>query len=1173
MNGRGQHLRRFFDRATGTRTDSLMDRMSRPVHDLREHYEVVVVGSGYGGGIVAARLAAAGRSVCVLERGKELHPGQYPNTLRAAGRQVQAHLPQGRVGPRTAMIDVHVGPDITVVAGCGLGGTSLINANVALRANPAVFKDRRWPDELRGRRGVSELEPHYRAAEAMLGTNHYPDDWPELPKFTAFRRSAEAFGGAKVEPAPLNVTFKTGPNSVGVMQRACTLCGDCVSGCNYGAKNTVLMNYIPYAYQHGAQIFTEVEVLCLRKQDDGSWQVEFNDLTAKRRRFGPRTRVVSADVVVLGAGSLGSTEILLRSKAAGLSVSRRLGLSFTGNGDVLGLAFDTDAKTRAIGLGRRPSSAETAVGACINGMARITDGVNHKKDILIQEGAIPGALGPIVGPALGVASAIWGKDEKRGLPKAARRLRQFLGSLIGSRRGTASRSFPWLVMSIDNDMGRMSLVKDRLQISWPGVEDGEFIERDNAAIEAATRELRGTFIPSPMWATPVGNMLVTVQPLGGCDMGNHGEHGVVNHKGQVFSGSIGKDVHKGLYVADGSVVPSPLGSNPSLTISALAERIAAFLVDEMDGRPPTPPARRRPQPTVQGLRFSERMTGYFSAGVLDDYDKGFVRGRKQGSPVDFSITITYADVAALLRDHATPARISGTVRAPVLSDDAITVVGGVFKLFEHQSDRVETDHMVYELDLMTNANRRYKLKGFKVLRERGSLHAWPDSTTLFAQVLDDGGNVIGVGGLRISLTDFSRLLSTIEVTGESDPSLKRRYRVEFMRMFMGKFLNFYGGVLDEASSFPSVPTDVKVPLTRARPSKFREEPENWWYDSKQHRWKVGNVMGERLGDNAELQLFRFRGGDRGPIMLAPGFAMSATSYLADTTRISLAEYLYTKKYDVWLFDGRTGIQLPPAGEPYSLDDVAKEDWPRGVERVLDVTGKDSVQVFAHCTGSLTFQMAMLAGLQGVRSAVCSQVTALLNPGLQMRIKLTLPVEPLLDLLKIKSLTPDDRRTFRNMLLDVLLRAVPMKREERCGQALCRWINTIYGKTHRHAQLNDATHRALHAMFGVGALAPGKQFAKSMRKGYAVDQHGKNTYIPNAEGLAIPLLFLHGAENSFFLPKGSERTFDWLCEENGSSFYKREVLPGYAHLDTFLGKNSHIDVYPTILDHLEETATL
>ena len=115
-----------------------MEILSRPIDTMLDHYSVVVVGSGYGGAITAARIARTGQDVCILERGKELHPGEYPNSLLSALRQIQVHTVKGDRGPAAGMFDFHVGRDITVLSGCGLGGTSLINGNVAAPINAAV---------------------------------------------------------------------------------------------------------------------------------------------------------------------------------------------------------------------------------------------------------------------------------------------------------------------------------------------------------------------------------------------------------------------------------------------------------------------------------------------------------------------------------------------------------------------------------------------------------------------------------------------------------------------------------------------------------------------------------------------------------------------------------------------------------------------------------------------------------------------------------------------------------------------------------------------------------------------------------------------------------------------------------------------------------------------------
>ena len=230
-----------------------MRRLSHPISNIKRHYKVVVVGSGYGGAIAASRLARAGQRVCVLERGKEFLPGEYPNSLVSALPELQADLPTGRIGSRDGLYDLRVNSDINVFMGCVLGGTLLVNANVSLRAEPRVFDDDRWPQPLRD--SLDSLEEGYRRAEEMLKPRLYPDNFPRLAKMQAHQKSANHMG-QEYQRTPINVIFEDGVNHVGVEQRVCKLCSDCVSGCNYSAKNTILMNYLPDASNHGAEIYT-----------------------------------------------------------------------------------------------------------------------------------------------------------------------------------------------------------------------------------------------------------------------------------------------------------------------------------------------------------------------------------------------------------------------------------------------------------------------------------------------------------------------------------------------------------------------------------------------------------------------------------------------------------------------------------------------------------------------------------------------------------------------------------------------------------------------------------------------------------------------------------------------------------------------------------------------------
>src|ERR1035438_475393 len=241
-----------------------MPRLSSPLHEIKDHYTVLVIGSGYGGAIAASRLARAGQQVCVLERGREFQTGEYPDTEAEALAEMQAELPNGHSGSRTGLYDFYVNPDVNVFVGCGLGGTSLINGNVAVRAEPRVFDDTCWPQALRDDMGG--LEEGYQRAEEMLRPVAYPAQYPALPKLLALEQSAAHLGQTCSRP-PIAVTLPEGVKHVGVEQRACMLCGDCITGCNYGAKNTVMFNYLPDARNFGAEIYTQVSVRRLERKD------------------------------------------------------------------------------------------------------------------------------------------------------------------------------------------------------------------------------------------------------------------------------------------------------------------------------------------------------------------------------------------------------------------------------------------------------------------------------------------------------------------------------------------------------------------------------------------------------------------------------------------------------------------------------------------------------------------------------------------------------------------------------------------------------------------------------------------------------------------------------------------------------------------------------------------
>ncbi len=558
-----------------------MKRLSSPIAKLKsKKYDIVVIGSGYGGAITASRMARAGKSVCLLERGKEFQPGEYPNTFSQSSHETQLNLPGSHVGQKTGLFDINVNKDINVVKGCGLGGTSLINANVGMEPGPDIFKNGSWPKALLSDK--QNLDEGYKQANRMLRTTPLPVTIkrPLPDKAKAMKTGAEKMGvESKWGLTPVYVNFDIdGLNHVGVKQIPCNGCGDCCSGCNYHAKNTMIMNYLPDTKNHGAEIFTQVNVRFISKDGD-NWNVHYNLLTTGDEEFDAPTDFISADIVVVAAGTLGSTEILLRSKQEGLLCSDRLGHKFSGNGDFLAFGYNNDVAGNAVGFGTKKPPFDNPVGTNITS---IIDLRSESPGMVIEEGVVPGALGEAFAAIVSVAAKLEGhRDPDKGLGNwLKKKFREVVSLFRGPHHGAIHNTLTYLVMTQDDGNGTMKLEDDRLRIDWPNAGKQPVFEIVSKKLKTLTDGLGGIYTQDPVWTKAFSKQLVTVHPLGGCVMGEDASNGVVNHKGQVFDGNENESVYVGLYVSDGSIVPCPLSINPSLTISALAERNCMYMAKD-----------------------------------------------------------------------------------------------------------------------------------------------------------------------------------------------------------------------------------------------------------------------------------------------------------------------------------------------------------------------------------------------------------------------------------------------------------------------------------------------------------------------------------------------------------------------------------------------------------------
>lgn len=547
-----------------------MSRLSLPLSALKARYDVVVVGSGYGGGVTASRLSRAGKRVAVLERGREIPTGQFPQKFSELKHEFQVTGASFRTGSEQALYDVRLGRDMHVLVACGLGGGSLVNAGVSLVPDRRVFTDEAWPGQL-AQDGT--IEEGYRRAEQWLRPASDPRA-REMTKYKVLDAAGAGLGGTMVAPR-IAVSFEENVNPAGVHQMACTRCGDCCAGCNVGAKNTVALTYLPDAVRHGAELFTGLKVETVRKADGGGWQVRARVIAPER---GTATEIViEAPVVVLAAGTLGSTEIMLRSREAGLAVSDRLGHRFSANGDIIAFGYGAKSTVNAVGVGYPPKVDGLEVGAAVSGQMEFRDADVLANELNVQEGALPSAFASVL-PVLFVPNG---------------RLLGALSSLVnGVYKGPFASLQTFFAVSHDSASGRFSLDGNQLALSWANAKDEPVYARLDAILSRLVTASGGSYVKNPLAGTVMGHQPATAHPLGGCGMGRDRSDGVVDHKCRVFNGAAGAGetaVHDGLYVIDGAAVPRSLGVNPLLTITALAERAMIHFAQDRGLRYTTAP--------------------------------------------------------------------------------------------------------------------------------------------------------------------------------------------------------------------------------------------------------------------------------------------------------------------------------------------------------------------------------------------------------------------------------------------------------------------------------------------------------------------------------------------------------------------------------------------------------
>ncbi|RSM77908.1 cholesterol oxidase [Amycolatopsis sp. WAC 01375] len=533
------------------------------------NYDVLVIGSGFGGSVTALRLTEKGYRVGVLETGRRFADDEFAKT----SWRLRKYLWAPKLGcygiQRLTLLK-----NTFVLSGAGVGGGSLVYANTLYEPPDTFYEDPQWAHITDWK---AELAPHYDQAGRMLGVVENP---LVTPADRVLREVAEDMGIADTyRPTPVGVHF--GKRDVdpffggeGPLRKSCTHCGECMTGCRVGAKNTTVKNYLYLAEKAGAEVHPLTTAVSVRPID-GGYAI---DTVRTGRWVRKRKRTFTASEVVFAAASLGTQRLLHSLKDSGTlpELSPRLGLLARTNSEAVlaarSLRKDTDF-TRGV-----------AITSSIH-----PDAVTHVEPVRYGKGSnFMGLLTTVLVDA---------EPGKRRWVLGARELwrsRRQLVRLHNPRRWS-ERMVGLLVMQTLNNsvttytkrglFGRRMTTKQGV-----GEPNPEWIPAGHEVTRRVADKIGG--LAQGAW-TDLANIPITGHFIGGCAIGDSAETGVVDPYQRVYG-------YPGLHIADGSAISANLGVNPSLTITAQAERAMSLWPNkgEADPRPPLGSPYRRVNPVA-----------------------------------------------------------------------------------------------------------------------------------------------------------------------------------------------------------------------------------------------------------------------------------------------------------------------------------------------------------------------------------------------------------------------------------------------------------------------------------------------------------------------------------------------------------------------------------------------
>ena len=543
----------------------MLSGVGRPDFDV----DYAIIGSGFGGSVSALRLAEKGYSVCVLERGRRFAASDFPRTNWNLRRSLW--MPRLKC---FGILRLSVLRDVFVLSGAGVGGGSLVYANTLYVPPDAFFDAPAWAGLAAWKR---ELLPFYRRAQFMLGV---AQNQVEGEPDRVLAEVAQELGrGDSYVTTPVAVHFGEPGRTVddpyfggaGPARTGCNFCGGCMVGCRHGAKNTLDRNYLWFAEQLGAEVRPMRTVVDVRALPGGGYEIEHVHSGAWVARD---RQVLRARNVVMAAGVLGTVDLLLRAKARGSlpNLSTALGKTVRTNSEAI------------LGVKARAQRERYDRGIAISSSVHVDDATHVE---VVRYSAGSDALQPL---------ATLLTDGGGRLPRWLR----FLGNVVrhpldfartlwpfgGAKRGV----FLLVMQTHDNSI---ALVRRR---SWrrlwrraldtargEGAANPTYLPIGNEVARRFAAKIDG--VPKSSIFEVLFDVPTTAHILGGAVIGHGPEDGVIDARNEAFG-------HPGLYVVDGSMIPANLGVNPSLTITALAERAMSFIpvAEGKTARPAVAPA-------------------------------------------------------------------------------------------------------------------------------------------------------------------------------------------------------------------------------------------------------------------------------------------------------------------------------------------------------------------------------------------------------------------------------------------------------------------------------------------------------------------------------------------------------------------------------------------------------